>query len=238
MHALLQLGWQPGGEQPLTAESDLRFCERNLFKSKEYWTALMYHEVVFDTGMEAFPHYKPPGYYMCVLKLNDAAFKAMLARPDLDQLRQVDFLMLAKGRHVPLFPQASLEPIADIERDTDFPDAPAPLPPATAMATTVHVPRLRHSVKMVQDTVYLDGWSHSSGQRRAYILCGSTQHAEGARNLCDKYRQLCQFDTQERCFAWLYAWKHGGNTQANRLCHRWYIPPEAEVDSVMQRFFT
>eukprot|EP00969_Alexandrium_andersonii_P066073 2914641-Alexandrium_andersonii.AAC.1 len=68
-----------------------------------------------------------------------------------------------------------------------------PAPPVPAME---RMP-LRQT-RMRGEIIKFDTWSHSSGERRACIICNVLGHA-ASYGTCSKYRQVSAFKSEKEC---------------------------------------
>ena len=131
----------------------------------------------------------------------------------------------------PGLPALGAEGMAALEDNNDVPGPDDHLPPAALHHAAVAATEVNFAGIIVR----YDNWSHSSGERRAYAMCGSPDHRDAHGNPCSKYRQCNQFPNQQAHFAWLVAWLEGGKDLPSRETHKLHIPTAAEIDVVLSR---
>ena len=120
--ALLQLGWsRAGGGMPLVPGGPLAFGKENLFKSSEYWQALMQLDSIFKKGVAEVFHHRPRAYYRCLMDLDANALNALLQRPDLMELKEAHFMRAFRGLQLPDpgLPALGAEGMAALEDNND-----------------------------------------------------------------------------------------------------------------------
>eukprot|EP00959_Pyramimonas_sp_CCMP1952_P315189 6597180-Pyramimonas_sp.AAC.1 len=185
----------------------------NLFRSAEYWHALMQSAHIFDKGVPAIMHDRPRSYYKCLLDLDAESLLELLRRPDIMLLKEADYVKVLRRLAVDIKADAIAdEGLLPIE---DAPSADLPLVAVGHMAPKVH-----HEVIFLGTTIHYDNWSQRSGERRAYIRCRSEAHKDHNGIQCTKYSQLNQFPTVKDLAAWLLAWRDGGEDLPDRFSHR------------------
>ena len=81
--------------------------------------------------------------------------------------------------------------------------------------------------------VYFDNFTHSSGNRRAFVGCSK-------HDRCRLYVFLKDFESEERAVAFLFAWAFGAHRWPDRSDAQEHIqhkPLASEVDDVMREQF-
>ena len=115
-----------------------------------------------------------------------------------------------------------------------------PIVPAAALIARPVAPVIAMSEKTIGDIVVkFDNWSHSSGKRRAYVVCKNTDHEiiiaaeDGTLKTrgCFKYRTLDGFSSIKTCCAYLHAWHTCGQGHVDQPAHILFEPSAAQVSA-------
>ena len=163
----------------------------------------------------------------------EAKLRELLHHPEFERLNDKHFKKFFKDGVIKL---AALEDGAWREdedaRGDEGDDLPRNVPPPPAlMGHSV----LNHKAIDFRDIkISLDFWSHQSGNRRAYVNCDRpADHRRDGGRPCVKYVFLKDFETEEKCYAWLWCWVKGSCHFASQAEHRMYAPPEELVDQAL-----
>lgn len=225
MCKLTSAGWREAQQPPpLELDKPRCFAIRNVERSHSYWLVMLHSGHLLQNGISVIFHDLPKHYYDCLLQLPTADATTLSARQDLHALSDKDFLNILRGR-IPAPP----EELALCDGDDDA----VPIPTA-ALVMAAHPTQNEvlsstssHSLQPTggghQCTVRFDGWSHSSGHRRAYTAC--QQHPE-----CFKYRQIRAFPNEHRVLAYMWWWSSMGPACATKREHLACEPSPSELD--------
>ena len=118
-----------------------------------------------------------------------------------------------------------------MEADDPAPDGDADLlalMPAAAAIPIAPGANLAGGMTIGGHQVHFDGWSHVSGDRRAFVTCKAHMH-------CRKYQFLNQFKSERECCAWLVAWLKTGEDLPMQICHCYHIPPRSAIEELLSQ---
>lgn len=232
---LLSTGWQRGGRMPLTPGGDHAFDERNLFRSGASWHVLLGLPDMFAKGVNEVHQDKPQSYDVALLEMNANRLQELVQPPLFHDLKDRDFRRALRGKGI----RNVAEGAAALEDCEDSDDPIDDVGEHAMVLATLEARKVMRRPVILQDQityagiiVYLDNWTHSSGERRAFVTCHNIHHRDASGRACSTSIKMNKFGKHEDLYAWIAAWLETGYGKRDRMPHRFHIPAQVDVDRV------
>lgn len=231
---LLQQGWSYGERPlPVVCGGERTFSMPGILRSKSYLVCLAMSDAIFEKpgALPQIPHNSTQYFYRCLISLGDLS---TVVAADMAAMRDGDWKRLLNAG-------GSVDRMC-IEDDVLAVDGDAePLQEAAVRAPAGMLPWSAKIIKVKPQvvskavvvpgfdlvTVCFDNFSHSSGELRAFVQCGSAESPHGRRCRC--YRQINKFPSIRHCTAHLVAWCLSGKDsvavdgKSAQECSVWYL---------------
>ena len=224
VHACLLDGWLPVAALPNSAWTcgEAKGMVGGDFRVRLHYLCLRTSSTILEKpgGLERIYHWGPNSYYDALLRLKDLSIISAMAEEDIRAMGDEGFRDLSKRRKGQEL--AAFDEIIDGDADVGAGAVLAASVPAIADAPGPAVVRpllaVQAGVEPMDDRlagrkVNFDGFSHASGNQRAFICCKFHSH-------CGPYNLLKDFPDERRAVAHLLAWHTLGIT-------KWALPTQA-----------
>ena len=219
---------------------------RDQLEVHAYYLALAQSPIVFAMAgaPEHILHGLPASYYHLLL-LGRFSGLAALGDADVRRLRDADFKAMLGPSHAG---------VADVRGPPDDDsddgrlalDPAAPPPPAAPALPPAHPALIPYPVApapVARDVsgrslvVNFDGFSHQSGNLRAFITCKDPRHQHDRAGGCRRYVFVKNHGPRERAAAWLFEWASLAERYPNGTDHVDNDPDDALVDAISREHF-